>query len=262
MHCHLAQKIGSMEEPILNIIEFCDQDFYDLSQNPTLGFEQEFPALNYDPERLNGRNYENIKEILNSIKKGLVSKQKLPVVKDNYLYRVHIHHPWGGLTQQDFLTVKKYCWGNYSNFYPGEKAGVYKLWMETLPVHLIDNIFSFIDYYPMGLDKNSSILTNPPNEMLCIFSDNEISNTAKLFLKQLYYNRCFMENKLEYMYHVCEFDIENVDFENFSTPPEFIPFRIPLIANSVPDSLRLVDPLILTPTERPVFVWDKSFGVG
>jgi len=240
-----------MEEPILNIIEYCDRDFPDLIQNPTLGFEQEFPALNFDPKRLNGRNYEKIKEILQSVKEHFVSEQELPVVQNNKLYKVFMHSQHGGLTQQDFLTVKKYCWGNYSNFYPGEKAVVYKLWIETLPAHLIDNIFSFIDYYPMGLDEKSSILTNTPHEMLYMLSDNEISNTAKLFLKQHYYNCCFVEKKLEYMHYVCELNIENVDFEKFSTSTESILNSIPLIANSVPDSPKLVDSLALSSTVDP-----------
>jgi len=52
-----------------HITEYCNQSFTDLIDNFTLGFEQEFPALNFDPKKQYGRSYKKIKEILNSIKK-------------------------------------------------------------------------------------------------------------------------------------------------------------------------------------------------
>jgi len=59
-----------------------------------------------------------------------------------------MHSQHGGLTKQDFLKIKKFCYNNYSNFYSGEKAVVYNLWKEILPDDAIGNIFSFIDYFP------------------------------------------------------------------------------------------------------------------
>jgi len=106
---------------------------------------------------------------LNSIKKlhNSTGTSSLKIINcTRYLCTVY-----RGATQNRIFEIKKFCWSNYSNFYPDEKVGYNKLWREILLDNAIGNFF-FIDYYLVGLNEKSNIVTNSSYEMRYILSDN------------------------------------------------------------------------------------------
>ena len=196
----------AINKPIkLEILEYLRKKYSDrylkLNPNPSI----EIKLLNWLIKVK--RPYKEIVKLLNTtIKKETLSPQSIPFIKNNVLKPITMPIERGGFSAHDFMSIKMVCWYNNCNFNPGESVRIIN-YFETekgLSPELTNHIFSFIDYYPMtGSVMPFTYIPGCPNHFLYMVSDPEITEDAKLWLKQNYYNECITHENSEKLEYIC-----------------------------------------------------------